>query len=165
MPKHLEEEWGDKNERYLNYLAQICSDNADKHERAGYVFKAKNTTWGLPMVLIPIIMSPISLMINNEKASMYINAIAFLATGVVTGVYSFFKFGEKMSNHFNFSGKYEDVVSDIELEMSRGREFRTPLDVFFTKIHMRTDNLAGSAPILPKGIALDKKYTAVATEV
>ena len=152
MPKQ-EEEWSDENEKYLTSILESCKDMAGKHESAGYAFKAKNTMWGLPMVLIPIIMSPISVMINDERVAVYVNAVAFLATGVVTGVYSFFKFGEKMANHFNFSGKYSDAASDIELEMARGREFRTPLDVFFTKIHMRTDNIAGSAPVLPKDIA------------
>ena len=64
-----------------------------------------------------------------------------------------------MSNHFNFNARYADIVSDIEMELVKGREFRVQLDVFSTRIHMRVDNLASTEPVLPKGILEDKKYS------
>ena len=104
-------------------------------------------------------MSPVSLIMNEDSdVAKYINAGAFLATGVIGGVYSFFKFGEKMTNHFNFSARYADVASDIELELVKGREFRTQLDVFSTRVHMLVDNLSSTEPVLPKNIAENKKY-------
>ena len=104
-------------------------------------------------------MSPVSLLMESEiEFAKYVNAGAFLTTDVIGGVYSFFKFGEKMTNHFNFRARYDDVVSDIELELVKGREFRTQLDVFATRIHMLVDNLAITEPVLPKGI-LEHKNT------
>lgn len=116
--ERMEESWSNRNEEYLRNIIYECNKKADQHERAGYLFKAKNTYWGLPLVLLPTIMSPISILIeNNEDVSKYINAFAFLTTGVIGGVYSFFKFGEKMSEHFNMSARYTDVKTDIELEL------------------------------------------------
>jgi hypothetical protein len=104
-------------------------------------------------------MSPVSLLLESSvPAAKYVNAGAFLVTGLIGGVYSFFKFGEKMTNHFNFSARYSDVASDVELELVKGREFRTQLDVFAARIHMIVDNLSNTEPVLPKGIAEDKKY-------
>ena len=141
----MEESWSDVNEEYLRGIISECTIKADKHERAGYSFKAKNTYWGLPLVLLPTIMSPISILIeNNVEMSKYVNALAFLTTGVIGGVYSFFKFGEKMSDHFNMSARYTDVKTDIELELVKKREFRMQLDVFITRIHMITDNLSNN---------------------
>lgn len=155
----IEESWSDKNEEYLREIINDCSIKADQHERAGYSFKSKNTYWGLPLVLLPTIMSPISILIeHNEEVSKYVNAFAFLTTGVIGGVYSFFKYGEKMSDHFNMSSRYTDVKTDIELELVKKREFRMQLDVFITRIHMITDNLANNEPTLPKNILHDKKY-------
>ena len=164
MSKRIEEEWNAENEKFMKELSNQCSEQSQRHAEAGYVFKQKNTTWGLPMVLLPVIMSPVSLLIQDEEASVYINALAFLATGVVGGVYSFFKYGEKMTNHFNYSGRYADIVSDIELELKRGPEFRTTWDVFSTKIHMRMDNLASTEPVLPKNIS-NKSYKKIQTDV
>jgi hypothetical protein len=155
----VEEKWSTLNEAYMRYMSDVCKTKAAQHEKAGYLFKDKNTFWGLPMVLVPIMMSPISILIDEEsKASKYVNALAFLLTGVIGGVYSFFKYGEKMSNHFNFSARYADVASDIEMELIKGREFRTQLDVFSTRIHMLVDNLANTESVIPWHIQNDEKY-------
>ena len=161
MPKKdvVEEKWSSVNEAYMRYMSGVCKTKSAQHEKAGYSFKSKNTCWGLPLVLVPIMMSPISILIDEESnASKYVNASAFLVTGFIGGVYSFFKYGEKMSNHFNFSARYADVASDIELELIKGREFRTQLDVFSTRIHMMVDNLANTEPVIPSHIQNDEKY-------
>lgn len=160
MPKgRTEEPWGDRNEAYMKEMIQLCKIRSSQHERSGYHFKGKNTHWGLPAVLIPTIMAPVSVLIDTEpEASKYVNAGAFLITGVIAGVVSFFKFGEKMANHFNFAARYADVVSDIELELVKAREFRVQLDVFSTRIHMLVDNLANTEPIIPQFILNDTQY-------
>lgn len=163
MPKkesiRVEEKWSELNEAYMRHMINVCKTKASQHEQAGYLFKKRNTRWGLPLVILPVVMSPISILIDeNDEVSKYVNACAFLVTGVIGGVYSFFKYGEKMSNHFNFSTRYSDVVSDIEIELVKGREFRVQLDVFSTRVHMLVDNLANTEPVLPKGILEDKKY-------
>jgi hypothetical protein len=155
----VEEKWSIRNERYMHAMIALCRNKSSQHENAGYTFKKKNTYWGLPLVILPVIMSPVSLMVDSDKeVSKYINAVAFMITGIVGGVYSFFKFGEQMSNHFNFSARYADIVSDIELELVKGRDFRTQLDVFYTRIHMLVDNLSATEPVIPKGILDDKIY-------
>jgi len=63
-----------------------------------------------------------------------------------------------MTNHFNFSARYADIVSDIELELVKSRDFRVQLDVFSTRVHMSVDNLSNTEPVLPKNILEDKKY-------
>lgn len=140
-------------------MIKLCKVKSSQHEQTGYSFKQKNTIWGLSLVLVPVIMSPVSLLLESSvPAAKYVNAGAFLVTGLIGGVYSFFKFDEKMTNHFNFSARYSDVASDVELELIKGREFRTQLDVFATRIHMIVNNLSNTEPVLPKGIAEDKKY-------
>lgn len=140
-------------------ISQMCDVKKKQHEQAGYYFKNRNTLWGLPAVLIPTIMAPISVLIDeNTDVGIYINAGAFLLTGIITGVMSFFKYGEKMTNHFNFSSKYADVISDINLELMKSRQFRVQLDVFSTRIHMITDSLSNSEPVIPSKILNDKQY-------
>ena len=159
MPGREEEQWGKQNELYMNMMITVCKNRAAQHEQAGYYFKGKNTNWGLPLVLVPVIMSPISVLIDGfDDVSKYINAVAFMTTGVLGGVVSFFKYGEKMSNHFNFSTRYSDIVTDIESELVKGRNYRMQLDVFSTRIKMMVDNLANTEPTLPKHIIEDPKF-------
>lgn len=151
-----EESWNDINEKYMCTLINKCKINAEQHEKSGYYFKKKNTQWGLPAVLLPTIMAPISVLIDiYPKVSKYINAIAFLLTGIIAGVLSFFKYSEHMTNHFNMSKRYIDISSDIEIELIKQRMYRQQINIFSTKIHMNLDNLIKSAPIIPKFI-LDK---------
>jgi hypothetical protein len=98
-------------------------------------------------------MSPISLLLGSgSPQSEYINAGAFMLTGLIAGVYSFFRYGEKLERHFGFAGRYGDVVTDIEAILVKGRSFRGPADVFSTKIKMMMDNLALTEPTLPRFI-------------
>ena len=159
----IEEPWGNKNEEYMKQLIQVCKSKGVQHEQSGYYFKGKHVKWGLPAILIPTIMAPISVLIDSEPTvSKYINAGAFLLTGIITGVSSFFKYGEKTINHFNFTARYADVASDIELELVKDRTFRMQVDVFSTRIHMLIDNLSNTEPVIPKFIVdKNKKYTKV----
>lgn len=155
----VEEQWGDHNEVYMRKIMQNCINKSAQHSAAGYHFKSKNTYWGLPAVLIPTIMAPVSVLIDsNPEVGKYVNAGAFLLTGIISGVSSFFKFGEKMTDHFNFEARYDDIVSDIELELVKSKEFRMQLDVFSTRIHMRADNLASTEPVIPQHILNDPQY-------
>ena len=154
-----EEPWSDNNEIFMTSLFDLCKTKVDQHERAGYLFKEKNARWGLPAILLPTIMAPVSVLIEDHPdVGKYINALAFITTGVFVGVTSFFKFGEKMANHFNIASRYADVASDIELELIKGRRFRLQIDVFSTKIHMILDSLSANEPVLPKFISNDEKY-------
>lgn len=146
-----EEPWNTVLENYMRGFIQTAKHRAAQHEAAGYHFKTLNTRWGLPLVLVPVAMSPISLMIGSDSLQAgYINAGAFMLTGLIAGVYSFFRYGEKLERHFGFSGRYSDVVTDIEAILVKGRAFRGPADVFSTKIKMLMDNLTLTEPTLPR---------------
>ena len=154
-----EEPWNDKLEKYMGEYIKTATVRATQHEAAGYYFKKLNTRWGLPLVLLPMTMSPVSLMIGDIPGGDMIKASAFMLSGMIAGVYSFFRYGEKLEKHFGFAARYSDVVTDIQAILVKGRQFRGPADVFSTKIRMIMDNLAQTEPTLPRFILDDKQYT------
>ena len=101
-------------------------------------------------------MSPISLTLDSPEGE-YIKAGAFLISGLIAGVYSFFRYGEKLERHFGFAARYADVVTDIEAILVKGPAFRGPADVFSTKIKMMIDNLTLTEPALPEFILKSEK--------
>jgi hypothetical protein len=153
-----DEKWGDRNESYTRYLINLCNNKLNQHNQAGYYFKKKNTRWGLSMVLLPVIMSPVSILVEKYPINTYVNATAFILTGILSATVNFYKYGEKMSNHFNYSSRFEDIKTDLEVELVKERPFRSAYDVFSTKIHMRIDSLLNGSPNLPKFIADDDIY-------
>jgi hypothetical protein len=148
-----EEPWTDKNEEYIRGLVHTCKTKIIHHDKAGYYFKKKYSHWGLPATLLPVIMAPISVLIEGyPEVGKFVNASAFIATSIIIGVSSFYRFGEQMANHFNTSKRYADISSDIELELIKGRKFRTQIDVFLTRTHMILASLSNTAPVIPQFI-------------
>ena len=119
----LEGPWNNQIEELMLEWKNICKIKADQHSKSGYEYKKKNTHWGLPSVLLPISMAPISIMIGYDTCSdglnwqTVFNSSLFLLSGICSGVYSFYRYGEKMEQFFNFSARYYDIVTEIEAEL------------------------------------------------
>lgn len=160
-----EEEWNSTIEEYFYNLREECVIHSKLNTEAGYIFKKSKTRWGLPSVLLPVIMAPFSLMVgwaSNDScdkitASDYINSIGYLIVGIVSGVYEYFNFGEKTSKHFSVSLLYDMIISDINLEMTKGLKFRTQADVFMVRITMAMASANNEEPVIPQKIL--KKYS------
>ena len=154
----MEGPWSQEIEDFMVEWKNMCKLKSNLHSKAGYIYKKKNAQWGLPTILIPISMSPISIMIGHDACinelnwQTIFNSCAFLISGIFSGVYSFFKYGEKMEQFFNFSARYYDVVTEIEAELIKERKFRVPADVFITRIKMLIDNLFKTEPIIPSSL-------------
>jgi hypothetical protein len=148
--KRFEEAWNSRLETYIKHMRDVADSRSQLHEKAGYHFKKRNNWFGLPSVLVPLIMAPASLMLESANiASLpFVNACGFMLTGIFTGVYSFFKYGEKMERHFAFSARYADIVTDIESELIKERKHRIPADVMTIKIKMSLNYLNNTAPVI-----------------
>lgn len=155
-----EEPWGHKIENYLVDVMKTCNEKADQHDDAGYLFKAKKVQWGLPMVIVPALFSPVSLMIGwnrgdtceNITAADYITAFGFMLTAFFTAVHGFFDYGVKYQTHFNHSYLFSGISSKIKSELVKRRKFRRQADVFMIEIEKELDYALRSEPILPKSI-------------
>ena len=160
-----EEPWNDNIEKYFYNLREECVLHSQLNNDAGYHFKRKKNNWGLPSVLIPVIMAPISLMVgwstnntcSNITASDYINSIGYLAAGIVSGVYSYFNFGERTAKHFSVALLYDMIISEINMEMTKGVKFRVQADVFMVRITMLIASATNEEPTIPSFILA--KYT------
>ena len=154
------EPWDNAIEAYMAKTIEICMMNSRLHMDTGYHYKKKRVMWGLPAILVPVVMSPISLMVGwdrgdtcaNITTSDYLNACGFLLTGVLTGVYNFFDFSTRTAEHFHHAGRYDLIKSDIESEMVKHRQYRIHADVFMTRIKMLMDNAAQTEPVIPQKI-------------
>ncbi len=155
-----EEPWTDEIEEYCRNQISTCILHVDLNDEAGYHFKRKRVLWGLPGILIPIIMASVSLMVGWSRkdtcvkitAADYVNSIGYLIVGVVNGVYGFFNFGTKSAKCFATSLMYASIKSQIDQELHRGKLFRIPADVFMTKIGMLMDNAAAQEEVIPESI-------------
>lgn len=154
----LDEPWHPDLEAQIAEWRQVAERQGKLHDTAGYHFKTKRTQYGLLPALIPLIMAPLSLIIITAYGwGMYFNAAVLTLDGLCTGLVHFFSPGEKMERHFSFSAQYADLVTEIDAEMRRKRQFRQSADVFMMKVKMNIDRLTYRAPIIPMFIRKNKK--------
>lgn len=148
-----EEPWSEAGEKLMNHWLREVYTLQYRHEKAGYFYKKMRKIWGLPCVIIPSVMTPITNVYADYKNIQYINMLAFVTVAIFTGVDSFFSFALRRERHFNHSTRYSELHSEIQVEMIKERRYRVQSDVFFTRIQMKYDMLNMNAPIIPNNIS------------
>ena len=165
-----EEPWNDVIEDYLHKAKLSCQQHALLNNDAGYYYKRNKVRWGLPVVLIPVIMSPVSLMIGwayKDSESVitpadYVNSIGYLISGLVSGVYTFFDYGQIVNDHFNVSLLFDNIIADIELELTKGREYRVQADLYLTRISHKIAEALRLEPAIPDSVLKKNNTTEAA---
>ena len=143
-----EEAWSDDTEELAREWAKAASEASTAHNAAGKVHKCKHVGVGLPAVLVPIFMAPISATLAGYEGIQYANMAGFLVSGTLSAVHSFFGFDKKYQQHMDYSARYGDVYSDVKYELSKARKFRIAPDRFLMRIQMKLDSLSSTAPDL-----------------
>lgn len=141
-----EQPWTDKSEKFIRKIQQDCLDKAQAYDKASRSSKNKYTRYALPGVVVPIVMSVVSPHLPVEYK--YVDGIALASIAVLNGLSTFFNFGKKFSNYNEFAGKYSDLASYIEVEMSKPKKFRVALDVYLERCSVRKSDLDNNAPFL-----------------
>ena len=147
--KH-EQPWHSSIETKIMNWRDFAEDMAEKHALAGYHHHGRKTRYGLIPIVLPMIMAPLSVIINDTYGwGMYFTACMFAIVGCFAGLNQFFHPGEKMVDHFSYASRYTDVVTDIDTEMVKYRQFRMNADVFVMKIKSMLDSRADNEPNIP----------------
>lgn len=141
-----EQLWTDKSEKFIRKIQQDCLDKAKAYDQASRSSKKKYTRYALPGVVLPVIMSVISPHLPVEYK--YVDGIALASIAILNGLNNFQNYGKKFSNYNEFAGKYSDLASYIEVEMSKPKRFRTSIDVYLERCSVRKSDLDNSAPFL-----------------
>ena len=152
--------WNNKIESYIFGIRNIANENALKHEEAGYHYKKRKTWFGLPTTVVPLVMAPVTLVLGSgHPYALSISACALLVSGLSSGIYDFFSYGEQTINNFNSNNNWAALVSDIDCEMAMDRIYRQQADVFMARSQMKFDALVSQAPVLPKVViaTIEKK--------
>lgn len=153
--------WTPEIYEYISFLKNEATKKTDTHAIAGHYFRNLEIVWGLPSIIVPIVFSPIVILtsvitdekcVNSINISDYISTFGLVLTGVLTSVCGFFKYGNRSIQHHLFSAKYNDIITDLDVEIVKHDSFRTNADLFVTTMKMKYDNLVFGEPVVPKSI-------------
>ena len=141
-----EQPWTDKSEKFIRKIQQDCLNKAQAYDKASRDSKKKYTRYALPGVVVPIVMSVVSPHLPVEYK--YIDGISLASIAVLNGLSTFFNFGKKFSQYSEYNGKYSDLASYIEVELSKPKRFRVAADIFLERCSVRIADLNNNAPFL-----------------
>ena len=148
----VEEPWTQKGEALIMEWNADIKRSKDLHDEAGYYYKRMRKNWGLPAIILPAAMAPISSVFADTNWIKYLNMASFVLVAIMGGIDSFFSFSTRKERHFNHSARYGELSTSIEAELFKNKRFRVQSDVFCTQTRMRYDMLNTTAPVIPKFI-------------
>ena len=148
----IEEPWTRKGEELILEWCKDIQIQKDLHDQAGYYYKTMRKRWGLPAIILPAVMAPISAVFSDTNWIKYVNMGAFIIVAIFGGIDSFFSFATRKERHFNHSARYGELQTAIEAELFKSKRFRIQTDVFCTQTRMTYDMLNTTAPCIPEFI-------------
>lgn len=148
VPSQPEEPWDTPQENLIGRWRDASDSLAAAHEGRAAVCKRKSVWYGLPGLMIPTLMAPLSTVLKDSEWIAYVETAAFMTTAAASAMVQFFDFSGKAEKHFAFAARYADLVTDIDQELAKPRRFRQQVDTFSLKIKMMYDALNRAAPDL-----------------
>ena len=145
-PNRREMLWEAREEDYFKKIIDECNQQGKLHRRKGKLFKKLYMTFGVPTILIPIILSGITEEIKHRPL---LNSMLLMSTGIISGISGFFNFGRKYQEHFDFENKYNGLSQEIETELTKPKKNRVAVDIYLERIRLKYSNLNNHAPDVP----------------
>jgi len=138
-------------------LHDVVALKSKQHSVAGHYFHKLEICWGIPPVLISAIFAPLVLLagqLNSEDCDRvsiadYLSTTGFVISGIASAINTFFRFGNRCALHHMYAAKYSDIVTDIQSEMVKKKEYRIAADVFICTMRIKYDNLIFGEPVIP----------------
>ena len=145
--RHREEQpWDDASEVLLEEWCAKSVGVASKHDREAKRAKALHALWGLPTVVIPVVIGPLNSLFSTDPLLKNVELVALCLSGVCGAVTTFYNFGALAERHFTFSAKYSDLITDIRHQLAKPRKYRSACDVVTLRINMLFDSINNNAP-------------------
>ena len=148
-PVRIDENWTKKTEKLAIEWKDLAHKACEGHRKAGFSNKFKHNVTGVPVIVLSAIFAPLTATLGScESYTKYISMVGFILTGILSGINGFYGFVQKHQRHMDYSGRYGEIVTDVQYELAKGRQFRTPPDQFLMKIQVKMDHLNSEAPDL-----------------
>lgn len=137
--------WETRGEKILLNWYEDCKKRSKAHDLKGKRYKNHYAVFGIPSILIPIILGGVSSIVPCNSI---IYSLGMMTSGLFSGTNLFFNFGKQTACHQQFSAKYFELSTEIESELSKPKRFRVACDVYIERIKNKYNSLCTQAPNL-----------------
>jgi hypothetical protein len=144
-PDRREVLWEPRLETLCNKWYDDCLARSTQHDVKAKIHKRRFATFALPSIILPLIMSGLSNLLVDYPL---VSSSGMALTAILTGMNTFFNHSKKQIQHFEYSGKFFKLATEIEKEIAKRKKDRIAADVFLERISADYNNLAFNAPPL-----------------
>jgi hypothetical protein len=137
--------WEKREEKLLMQWCKDCQKRSHSHDVKGKQNKIKFAMFGVPSILIPIVLGGVASMVPCHSI---IYSVAMMCSGLFSGINMFFNFGGKERDHNAFMNKYFELSVEIESELSKPKRFRIACDVYVERVKLIYNGLCKTSPSL-----------------
>lgn len=135
--------WTDKLETYINDIKETSKESSIYHKKKGIRCKKLRHIWGLPSVVLPIIIAAVENSGYDDKV--LISSTLAIAT-ISAAIDHLFNFGKRSETHFQAMSKFDNLVTDCEEVLSIQREYRRNPTTVISQIKIMYDSINEHAP-------------------
>ena len=143
--ERAELKWERREEQLILGWCERLKKSSIEHGKMGKVMKNRYTMVSLPAIIIPVVASSLSTVLQPYPLAM---TGAMLTTSIFTGINGFFNYGKKEQQHFEFEYSYMKLANEIEKELSKPKRHRIACDLYIQIVLSEMNRLNSSAPVL-----------------
>ena len=141
-------EWDDYSEEYIYNLKKKCIQRRQFCHIKSNEKRKIHRRLAIPVVIIPIIMTPIAQMDECEIPQVkYILTVVFIIISILNAVNTYFDYSRKSEQLLQNKYKYDEILEEIEFQMSKPSHFRTNVNVMMSNLKNSINTLNRSTVI------------------
>ena len=141
-------DWDESSEDYIISLRKKCLERRAFCYQKSLEKRRAHRRLAVPVVIIPIIMTPIAQMDECEiPAVKYILTVVFIIISILNAVNTYFDYSRKSEQLLQNRYKYDEILEEIEYQMSKPQQFRTNVNVMMSNLKNSINTLNRSTVI------------------
>lgn len=142
--------WTSENEKLIQKWGSRAQYNVLLYEQAAHIYQKKDRWFGIPLVILgALTTSGIFLQLDLcHPITQWVVGISALVFTILTAVNKLVGYQELMINYTSTAQSYDDLVLDIQYQLSKPRQDRMCANDFISNLKFALKNLK-KAPAVP----------------
>lgn len=136
--------WEDREEKFIQSIEDDCRMNSVQLD----LIARRKRTWfrlfSIPSMILPLIAASINEMAPSDLQP--ISSVFMLLSGMCTVVNTFFNFGKKSQQFFEYSNKFRELADEISVELCKPKRYRLDCDLVLHTVTMKRNAISSTCP-------------------
>lgn len=136
--------WEDREEKYVRSIENDCRANSVLLDLTARKKRACFRLWSVPSMLLPLFAASWNEMAPSDVQ--WFSSLLMLISGVCTVINTFFNFGRKSQQFFDYSNKFRELADEISVELCKPKRYRMDCDLVLHTVSMKRNSIASTCP-------------------